>query len=86
MIDTKVHTYNPPTIFNEEDIKALRSARDSVKRSSDEISRMFEEAEHSGDYSDADELAADHREQLHEEFTSLLNHFATKYPGLFEEV
>lgn len=65
-------------------VKALRVARDSLADSSDAISAAYDEAERSGDYSDADELAADHRECLHDELESLLQAFAEDLPGIFD--
>ncbi|AEL17879.1 hypothetical protein TRIXIE_81 [Mycobacterium phage Trixie] len=75
----------PQTIFNAEDLKALRSAMETLRQTSKRISERYEEAERTGDYSDADEFGADDREALHEEFESLMDHFATNYPGLFKE-
>lgn len=67
----------------DEIVKALRWANDSVERSTAEIRAAYELAEHSGDYSDADEMAADRREGLHDAFEALLSTFRQAYPDVF---
>lgn len=71
--------------LNDRVVYALRQTRKSVRDTSARISARFEEAEETGDYSDADEFAADDREALHGEFLSLLDLFAEEIPELFKE-
>ncbi|QGJ94845.1 hypothetical protein SEA_BLINN1_85 [Mycobacterium phage Blinn1] len=75
----------PRTIFNEADLNALRFAMETLRRTSNRISERYEVVERTGDYSDADEFGADDREHLHEVFESLMDHFSTNYPSLFDK-
>ena len=65
---------------------ALLVAHGRLTRLSAGISAAYEDAERNGDYSDADELAADYREALHDDFHELMSAFVNEYPTLFTEV
>lgn len=64
---------------------ALRAAYASVQKTSERIRARYEEAERTDDYSDADELGADDRERLHEEFQALMDLIAEEHPELTTE-
>lgn len=66
-------------------VEAVQSMHSSSMGSRETLKRMYAEAEESGDYSDADETSADHREHIHDDVDAMLDVFARVYPNLFAE-